>query len=385
MKMTKSLVVAPFIPIAAFMASHRAAQGVVYADMIAHGTGEDVTINFGGNVTHDFNDFDKVYVYHGNDWSGGLNLYGGTAGFPYAWNFRNLTHFKGPVTSIAIPFPDYHRQLTEKLAQDRGNGRIPDPAFDDIDWDNLKRMESAPVIVHPNRTSSIAIGDSHGVSMYRPGWTIHSTPMRTLKGQMKKGFIAPLLEVYESLDQVEHIELNFGNIDLRHHLCRKETKEGTDLWPSPTELADQYYMHASSIYACQGMDNLKSVVIYELMPCEEEERKLPQSGYFMKKPFWGTWAERMAARKEFNDRLEMLCGRADNGVSFYRWTEYLLNKKGEMNLHAMEYKKSVHLSRMAYPHWTGVEYNTTQIKDPKKQGLPANVVRPPSVSLESFF
>ena len=138
--MTKSLLVAPFIPVAAFMASHRAAQGVIYADMIHQATGEDVVVNFGGNVCHDFNEFDKVYVYHGNDWSGGLNLYGGTKGFPYAWNFRNLTKFKGPVVSLAIPFPDYHRQLQEKLAQDRGNGHTPDPAFDEVDWDNLKRM-----------------------------------------------------------------------------------------------------------------------------------------------------------------------------------------------------------------------------------------------------
>jgi hypothetical protein len=40
----------------------------------------------------------------------------------------------------------------------------------------------------------------------------------------------------------------------------------------------------------------------------------------------------------------------------------------------MEYKNSVHLSRQSYPHWTGRDYNTTQIKDPKKMGLPANPV-----------
>jgi hypothetical protein len=118
--------------------------------MIREATGDEVVVNFGGHVCHDFNEFDKVYVYHGNDWSGGLNLYGGTKGFPYAWNFRNLTLFKGEVISLGIPFPDYHRQLTEKLANDRANGHTPQPEFDEIDWDNLKRMEDATVLRYPS-------------------------------------------------------------------------------------------------------------------------------------------------------------------------------------------------------------------------------------------
>lgn len=380
--MPKSLVVAPFIPVAAFMASHRAAQGVIYADMIREATGDEVFVNFGGKVTENFNDFDKLYVYHGNDWSGGLNLYGGTEGFPYAWNFRNMTLFKGEVISLAIPFPDYHRQLQEKLAQDRGNGRNPDPAWDEVDWDNLKRMEDAPVLRYPNISGNVVIGDSHSICMYRPGWVVNSVPYKTLRGALKQGLESFVMDPYDSPNQVENIECYFGNIDLRHHFCRTETKEGTELWPAPEELADQYFRHAADLFI--HFPNLKSVGIYELLPCEEEARKLPQSGYFMKKPFWGTWEERMKARKRFNSELEFRCSSFPR-VKFIRWTEYLLNKKGELDLHAMEYKKSVHLSRMSYPHWNGIEYNTTQIKDPKKQGLPAHPVTPPSASLESFF
>jgi hypothetical protein len=351
--------------------------------MIRESTGDDVVVNFGGNVTHDFNDFDKVYVYHGNDWSGGLNLYGGTEGFPYAWNFRNLTLFKGEVISLAIPFPDYHRQLQEKLAQDRGNGRTPDPAWDEVDWDNLKRMESSQVLRYPHVTPNIVIGDSHSICMYRPGWMVNSVPYKTLRGALRTGLSSFIMDAYDSPEQVENVEIYFGNIDLRHHFCRKEVKEGTDLWPDPINLAMEYKIAADALY--DQFPNLKSVGIYELLPCEEEARKLPQSGYFMKKPFWGSWEERMVARKEFNDYLEQLCKGSQSKVKFIRWTEYLLNKNGELNLHAMEYKKSVHLSRMSYPHWTGVEYNTTQIKDPKKQGLPAHPVTPPSASLDSFF
>jgi hypothetical protein len=368
------------------MASHRAAQGVIYADMIKQATGDEVVVNFGGHVCYDFNEFDKVYVYHGNDWSGGLNLYGGTEGFPYAWNFRNLTLFKGEVISLGIPFPNYHQQLQEKLAQDKGNGRTPKPEFEEIDWDNLKRMESSEVLRYPNVTPNIVIGDSHSICMYRPGWTVNSVPYKTLRGALKSGLESFIMDPYDSHDQVENVELYFGNIDLRHHFCRTETKEGTDLWPTPSDLSLDYYTAACELFSSGKFVNLRSVGIYELLPCEEEARKLPQSGMFMKKPFWGSWEERMNARKVFNNRIEGLCKLNPHiPVRFIRWTEYLLNKKGELDLHAMEYKNSVHLSRMSYPHWNGVEYNTTQIKDPKKQGLPAHPVLPPSASLESFF
>jgi hypothetical protein len=364
------------------MASHRAAQGVIYADMVREATGDEVVVNFGGHVCKDFNEFDKVYVYHGNDWSGGLNLYGGTEGFPYAWNFRNLTLFRGEVISLGIPFPDYHKQLQEKLEQDRGNGRTPKPEFDEIDWDNLKRMESSKVLRYPCVTDNVVVGDSHAICMYRPGWVVNSVPYKTLRGALKQGLDTYVRDPYSSMDGPKNIELYFGNIDLRHHLCRTETKEGIDLWPSPEDLAQEYVQSASNLY-CQ-IPNLESVGIYELLPCEEEDRKLPQSGMFMKKPFWGSWEERMNARERFHNRIEHLCN-TNGGIKFIRWTQYLLNKKGELDLHAMEYKNSVHLSRMSYLHWTGKEYNLTNIKDPKKQGMPAHPVTPPTASLEMFF
>ena len=68
----------PFIPIAARPQSHRGAQGVIYADMLKQ-TGVDIEINWGGKI-EDHNAFDEMYVYHGSDWTGGLNFFGGVFG-----------------------------------------------------------------------------------------------------------------------------------------------------------------------------------------------------------------------------------------------------------------------------------------------------------------
>jgi len=79
----------PFIPIAARPQSHRGAQGVIYADMLKQ-TGVDIEINWGGKI-EDHNEFDEMYVYHGSDWTGGLNFFGGVKGFPYVENTRNFS------------------------------------------------------------------------------------------------------------------------------------------------------------------------------------------------------------------------------------------------------------------------------------------------------
>ena len=102
----------PFIPIAARPQSHRGAQGVIYADMLKQ-TGVDIEINWGGKI-EDHNEFDEMYVYHGSDWTGGLNFFGGVKGFPYVENTRNFSQFKGKVYSVGIAHVAQaaHRQQT---------------------------------------------------------------------------------------------------------------------------------------------------------------------------------------------------------------------------------------------------------------------------------
>ena len=93
--------------------------------------------------------------------------------------------------------------------------------------------------------------------------------------------------------------------------------------------------------------------IYELLPIENESRKIPQSGYYKGKPFYGTWDERNSARKLFNEIIH------DSGYGI-KWTNYLMNSKGELDFDYMEKPKSIHLSRGAYPYWTGAESNNLE-------------------------
>ena len=109
----KNLINCPFIPIAKRPGSHRGAAGVMYGDMIKEKYG-NCDVNYGGEIK-DHNAYDTLWVYHGTDWSGGINMFGGVYGFPYVQNTVNFSQFKGKVYSIGIDFPPYHEMVKSKL------------------------------------------------------------------------------------------------------------------------------------------------------------------------------------------------------------------------------------------------------------------------------
>ena len=186
----KALVTAPFIPISKNMSSHRAAQGVIYADQLQQ-AGIDVYVNMSlERYVEDHNTFDEMYVYHGNDWSGHLNLFGGLKEFPHVDNFLNFSKFKGKVYSLVIDFPDYYDQLKHKVDLANAKNKEIDPRWNEVDWDNIKRMEQEAVTVLPNTLNiydSISVGDSHAICMYRPKWMNLSVPFKTLHGALNMG------------------------------------------------------------------------------------------------------------------------------------------------------------------------------------------------------
>lgn len=359
----KALLNCPFIPIASRMSSHRGAQGAIYADMIRQ-SGIDVDVNWSGKI-HDHNAYDALYVYHGNDWLGTMNLYGGMYAFPYAYNIRNLSQFRGKVYSLAIEFPAYHEMIAKRLEIAKGKPRQIQQEWLEVDLKNLEKMhKTAEVIRFPHATNKLVVGDSHSICMYRPGWMVNSVPFKTLNGALTAGLKSYVQDV-APISSFNEVEFYFGNIDVRHHLCRISS----DHKKNAQDLAVRYYQAVSEIAVTK-----KS--IYELLPIENESRSLPKTGYYKDRPFWGSWTERNTARGVFNDTLESLC--AAGNVRFIRWTKYLLNSKGELDFAFMEKPQSIHLSRQFYPHWQGEDCRAdAEIDNP--------VTVTPSTTLESFF
>jgi hypothetical protein len=348
----KCLVMSPFTPISKNIASHRAAQAVIYADQLRQ-SGLKVDVMMSGDKRN-IHDYQALYVYHGNDWGGSLNLFGGLKEFNNVDNFVEFSKFKGDVYSLAISFPDYHAMLQNRihrLVDEQKKPEDVDPRWHTVDWDNLKRMQKCH-IVEPNYAKfhpRIACGDSHAICMYRPGWMINSVPFKTLYGALKDG-----LEQYVFGNEFcfAEMEFYFGNIDIRHHLCRQSNPEH-----ATRELVQHYFERVKHF-------NVASK-IYEPLPIEDVSRQIPKTGWYKSTPFYGSWEERNEVRNIFIDE----CKRQESDkVKLFQWTNHMINTKGQLDFKFMEQPKSVHLSREHYPHWQGKEYNTTQ-----------------SSSLEDFF
>ena len=323
-------------PISNKIHSHKAAQGIIYADQLKN-AGYDVTINLVNNKVYDYSPYDEVYVYHGSDWSGNLNLFGGIQAYPNKDFVKALSEYKGTVKSILIEFPDYAKMFQDRLTKANLTW--------DVDWDNLSSMTKAEV-VDPNKIKSyrnISFGDSHAISMYRPGWENISVPFSTLHGSINRGF-EMLFDFYEK-EEYDYIETYFGNIDIRHHLCRFD-----DPILEAQKLAKRYVDEITRI----GDKYNAKVTVWEPLPIENESRKVPKTGWYKGTPFYGTWQERTDVRNAFIDALN---------CDVYRWTENLVNEKGELDFQYMEKPQSIHLSRAAYPHWTGKEWTDDEVEE----------------------
>ena len=354
----KSIIAAPFIPISVGVSSHRAAQGIIYADLLNHYHSSDIKPSLSrSNVQgagakidskyEDFNQYDRLYMYHGNDRKAtqkDLNFFGGTKNFPHAYNIRNISKFKGEVYSLEYDMPDYASMLEYKFKchlEREGTLDTMVPEFLEVDIENLRAMQERSITIKPQHPTwdSLIIGDSHAICMYREGYNVNSVPFKTLYGALELG-----LKSFINKTDVKHIECYFGNIDIRHHICRQP-----DVKQAIRDLVDRYVEQVNSL-------DMESKVIYELLPIENERRRLPKSGWYMGQQFHGTWAERNAARLYFKEYAMQKVQGTD--VEFREWlTPSFYNELGELDFAAMEKPKSVHLSREYYPYWQGLEYN----------------------------
>ena len=340
----KCLLMSPFTPISKSISSHRAAQGIIYADQIKQ-SGVDIDVAMTGNLKN-VHDYDTLYIYHGNDWGGTLNLFGGLKEYANVDNFKEFSRFKGKIYSICINFPDYHMMLQNRMRTliDNDKQKDIDSRWHDVDWDNLKRIQDSAEVVDPNIIkiyNKISCGDSHAICMYRPGWMINSVPFKTLYGALKEGLNK---FIYNNQHEFKQLEFYFGNIDIRHHLCRQDNPE-----QSTRDLVKNYF------------DTVKQfnipAQIYEPLLIENESRSIPKTGWYKGTPFYGSWKTRNEIRNIFID--ECKTQQTDN-VKLFEWTKRLVNQSGELDFLFMEKPKSVHLSREFYPHWQGEEYNNVQ-------------------------
>ena len=130
-----------------------------------------------------------------------------------------------------------------------------------------------------------------------------------MNGQIKENFAYVRKHLLDTMDNrptgrpLQGLTMSFGNIDIRHHLVRLYPNEA-DRTVAIKEMLMMFRAFGETVER-----EMKIEVEYSTpWPIEHEERKLPKTGYYKDKPFWGTREERIQTLNDWiqtMDRLKM--------------------------------------------------------------------------------
>lgn len=165
----------------------------------------------------------------------------------------------------------------------------------------------------------LIIGDSHSVSIYKPGYSIKRLDGKTLYGFLK----APENYILQEYDE---LITYFGNIDVRFHLARQK-----DPIKATQELVLEY------IEFC-WLSGAKPTC---LLPIEDKSRKIPKTGLYKGEKYFGSRELRMEIVECFNEHLK------SHFLDCLQWPAEWYGCDYDFEKH-MESRQSVHLAPKYY-------------------------------------
>lgn len=288
--------------------SHNAGWTYVTRSILSERLGYNVDIV---SNTDDFDKYDALIINEGANFKPGVfNFFGGVQDRQID-ALKKFSAYKGNVLYLN-DFADY---------------TIPCKKRKDLsDYADLT-FPKGRVIDITKYGNSVIVGDSHSISAWEPGRTINRLDGKTLNGALKIG----LKNLIPTKDQ-KNVQFYFGNIDVRFHFNRF----------GGTDAIDEIFKR----YADQLTDLKKegyNITLTHLIPVEDEIRKIPGTGKYLGKNFFGSQVERLEYVKYFNNLIEQTAKSLDLKVA--RWTN--LDYNG-LSFDDMESRQSVHLRPSSY-------------------------------------
>ena len=271
--------------------------------------------NLNVSINHNGDPVEILYLDHGVNFGGGLNLFGG---FNDELKQR-IDNFllADKVYSLDMPMPEYGNMLAKRKD-------VKDKA-----WCALvqQKCDNAQTVLSTDLdTQWLTIGDSHTAAFAPEGSMVIKTDGLTLNGQLRSNF-QYIKDHMAKCNNLQGITLSFGNIDIRHHLCRLHI-DPRDMWIDLKRFGD----------------SLPIPVEYSVpWPIEFEGRRLPKTGYYKHQPFWGTHYERKIMLERVLETMDMV---SMNKVMYPR--DWLTIDPEVFAKTKMESTSSVHISPEVY-------------------------------------
>ncbi|NDA79432.1 MAG: hypothetical protein EBY07_17040 [Actinobacteria bacterium] len=254
-----------------------------------------------------WNEYERLYILEGvNYQENTFNFIGGPQPEHRA-KLEAMANFKGIVIAVNVPID--LNVFNKRFGVDH--------VFPAINCINYAKH-------YGKDTRKLVRGDSHSLSVWKPGYGLDRTDGKTLFGFLKDAD-SLVTELNEKYDEVI---LYFGNIDLRFHLMRQD---------NPAEATGQLFRRY-----VEFAKKLNNATLVNLLPVENESRKLPGTGLYLKKPFFGTRQERMILRDTANRIMN------HSGLQTLQWPDEWIDEDGMKMFEYMEPKQSVHLKPKYY-------------------------------------
>jgi len=232
--------------------------------------------------------FDKVYIDHGANFGGTLNLFGGAA--KEVFDRINLVASCPDLVSLDHDMPDYGAMLKKRIGANTTYEGITEEWCDAVS----NRFSTVSSLKQEDlQRDSFTVGDSHTIAFSDKNDITLRNDGKTLHGALKQG----LRTMFRGATPKGKITFAFGSIDIRHHLLRH-----TDFVLE--NLIREYITQGTSLEATNDCD----VYYATPVPVEYEERRIPKTGYYKKTPFHGTWQDRHDLTNRFIDELDKQSG-----------------------------------------------------------------------------
>jgi hypothetical protein len=254
-----------------------------------------------------WNEYERLYILEGVNYQENVFNFIGGPQPEHRAKLEAMANYKGLAIAVNVP-------IDLNVFNKRFNIDHQFTAINCIDFAKL----------HGGVTRKLVRGDSHSLSVWRPGFGLDRTDGKTLHGFLKDA--DSLVEEWNS--KYDEVVLYFGNIDLRFHLMRQENPKA-----AVGELFRRYVEFAKK---------LNSATLVNLLPVEHESRKLPGTGLYLKQPYFGTRQERADLRDTANRILN------NSGLKTLQWPDEWIDEDGMKMFEYMEAKQSVHLKPKYY-------------------------------------
>ena len=259
---------------------------------------------------------DTVYIDHGANFGGTLNLFGGAT--KEVFDRINIVMACKNVVSLDWNMPEYGEMLRKRIRNATTYKGIDDDWCDKV----TKRISKIKSLKQEDlKTNSVIYGDSHTIAFSGKGDKVFRTDGKTLYGTLKKGF--------DLEGEYDKITLCLGSIDIRHHILRHHN------------FSLKYTLKE---YVRQGNQLGDDVWFCAPVPVEFEGRRIPKSGYFKKEPFYGSWEDRHDLTNKF---IEILHEEAKGKVIMPPKEWYTMDPEKYANTY-MEHGSSFHVAPPYY-------------------------------------